>query len=55
MSAWPFGCTDRDSCARHGACQYARCQHQDRDIRPEIMAAQIEVVRQEVVKMKEGE
>jgi hypothetical protein len=35
---WPYGCKDKHSCSRHGACQYG-CYHDGRDIKPEIIEA----------------
>lgn len=35
--AWPYGCTDEDSCGnRHRTCMYINCRHQGRDITAEI-------------------
>jgi hypothetical protein len=37
--AWPAGCHDPDSCARHKTCMYIRCRHEGRSIAGEVEAA----------------
>lgn len=36
---WPDGCRDGTSCARHKACMYVQCRHNDRSIAGEVEAA----------------
>lgn len=44
---WPRGCIKRSSCARHKACVYTNCPHQDRNIKEEVEAEIARALSQE--------
>lgn len=55
MLAWPIGCTDRSSCARHRQCMYINCVHSAKDIGSAIDALSAEPARRLSVQGSEVE
>jgi hypothetical protein len=37
--AWPSGCHDPESCARHGRCMYLKCRYEVIDIKDMVLEA----------------